>query len=311
MTIKELLFEWLYENHKNEIKERTFLRYECTMLSHIIPSIGEFDVSLIGPRDLQKWLNELKEKKSGRTRRPLSSSSINTAIIVLRLAFEYANDFEITNNNPTTKLKRIQKNESQVVRAFTREEQIKIERYIDKQNDDEYFGYILTLYTGLRLGELMALTWKDINLKSGVMTINKSQYKTRVESGKWVYKISTPKSKKSIREIPLPTFLKEKLKEVKKRKHSDKIIAKNDGSKLVEKTFVYRFNSLLRKIRVRQLNFHCLRHTFATRALENKMDIKTLSEILGHANASTTLNIYAHSLLDHKKSQMRKLKRLI
>ena len=311
MTIKELLFEWLYENHKDEIKERTFLRYECTINTHIVPMIGDLNIDEVTPRDLQKWLNDMRQKKSDRTNRPLSASSINTAIIVIKSAYNYANDFELTSNNPTTKLKRTGQKESPIVRAFTRDEQIKIERYIDKLNNNEYFGYILTLYTGLRLGEVMALTWKDINMKTGVMFIDKTQYKTRIESGKWTYKISTPKSQNSIREIPLPIFIRDKLKEIKRVRRSDRVIAHNDGTILDEKVFTYRLYALLKKIKVRRLNFHCLRHTFATRALENKMDIKTLSEILGHSNASTTLNIYAHSLLDHKKAQMRRFKRLI
>ena len=71
MTIKELLFEWLYENHKDEIKERTFLRYECTIKTHIVPMIGDTNIKDITPRDLQKWLNDMKQKKSERTNKPL------------------------------------------------------------------------------------------------------------------------------------------------------------------------------------------------------------------------------------------------
>ena len=311
MTIKELLKEWLYENHKNEIKERTLLRYECTMFTHILPKIGERDIKDINARELQKWINELRTSKSERTKRLLSPTSINTIVAILKMGYRYANDFDITDYNPTTKLKRVPPKEVEKAKAFTREEQIRIEKYIDSLNNDEYFGYILTLYTGLRLGELLALTWKDVNLKTGVITINKTQYKIRKNNGKWEYVISTPKSKKSIREIPLPVFIREKMKELKKNKQSEKVISRNDGSILKETVLTYRLGAMLKKIRVRRLNFHCLRHTFATRALENKMDIKTLSDILGHTNASTTLNIYAHSLMDHKKTQMRKMKRLI
>ena len=311
MTLKELINEWLYENHKNDIKERTLLRYESLIKYHLINNeIADIYIENISPRNIQRYINKLREKISVKTNKPLSPSSINTIIAILKLAFNYANDFEITQINPMLRIKRIKENKINVVKAFSRDEQIKIENYIEKVNNNENFSVILTLYTGLRLGELLALTWKDINLRNGIITISKTRYKMR-EDNHWIDRVSTPKTASSIREIPLPSFLREKLKELKKNKRSSHIVCKNDGSNLDEKTFIYRYHRILKKSHVRNLNFHCLRHTFATRALENKMDIKTLSEILGHANASTTLNIYAHSLMDHKKQQMRRFKRLI
>lgn len=312
MLLKELLQEWLLENHKFEIKERTTLRYECIINIHIKGSIiDEEDIDLLSPRLIQKFINNLKNTKSNKTNKLLSSSSINCAITVLKLAFEYANTYEITQNNPMLRIKRIKINQIKKAEAFTRKEQIKLEKYLDELNNYEYFGYLLDLYTGIRLGELLALTWKDINLKTGIMTINKTQYVSKKNDGTWKDTISTPKTLKSYREIPLPTFLKDKLIEYKKFKKSNKVIAKLDGTKLSQKCFISRYHKLLKKIGIRDLNFHSIRHTFATRALENNMDIKTLSEILGHSNASTTLNIYAHSLIDHKRQQMKKLKRLI
>ena len=311
MNVIELLNEWLYENHRSEIKERTLLRYETLIINHINPLIGDYDVDTLTARDLQKKINELKNKISVRTGRSLSASSINTVIAILKLAYDYANDFEITKNNPTLRIKRVQRMEMRKAEAFTRDEQIRIENYIERLNNNEYFGIILVLYTGLRIGELAALTWKDINLRAGLINIDKTIYKTRRPNGTWEYVVGSPKSKTSNRLIPIPSFLKEKLSILKKERKSQYVISKNSGGVLNQRLLASRFDSLLKKIKVRRLNFHCLRHTFATRALENGMDIKTLSEILGHANVATTLNIYAHSLMDHKKQQMRKMKRLI
>lgn len=312
MTINQLLSEWLYDNHADEIKERTFLRYESAIINHILPIIGDRDISNMTPRDIQSFLNYLKKQPSIRTNKPLSTSSLNTILTILKLAFGYANNFEITTNNPTTKIKRLKNNSNSVnINAFTREEQKKIERAIESFDNNEYFGIILVLYTGLRIGELLALTWKDINLKTGIMSITKTKYKTKDTHGSWEYTISTPKSSKSIREIPLPTFIVQRMKEIKKTSKSKYVVCKDTGEPILEKVLTNRYYSLLKKLGIRRLKFHCLRHTFATRALENKMDIKTLSEILGHANAATTLNIYTHSLMENKKHQMRKLKRLI
>lgn len=311
MTLKELLLEWLNENHIYHIKDRTLLRYRCCIDNHIINDvIATKDIEEIVPRDINHYVYTLVNKVSYRTGKPLSHSTINTIIAIIKLAYGYANDYEITQCNPTLRIKRLSKETTTKLKVFTREEQIRIEHYIEQLSTNDYFGIILTFYTGLRLGELLALTWKDINLKTGIISINKTLYK-HPDNGFWKEKIGTPKSKTSIREIPLPMFLREKLKALKKERKSTMIVAYDNGKKIDDKIFVYRYHRLLKKAKVRDLNFHCLRHTFATRALENKMDIKTLSEILGHASVATTLNIYTHSLIEHKRSQMRKMKRLI
>lgn len=311
MKIKELLQEWLYEFHKNDVKERTFLRYESIININLIPLMGDCDIEHLKSRELQHLINQLRSKTSSRTNKPLSTSSINTAIATLKLAYNYANDFEITTNNPTLRIKRIKRDEFKKIDAFSRDEQVKIENKIESLNNDEYFGIILVLYTGLRIGELMALTWNDVNIRNGVISVNKTMYRAKINDVEWGYKVSTPKSKSAQRLIPYPNFLREKLAIMKKERKSKYVVCHNDGEPMLDRTMTYRFRMLLKSIRVRSLNFHCLRHTFATRALENGMDIKTLSEILGHASASTTLNIYAHSMMEHKKKQMRKIKRLI
>lgn len=308
MNFLDLSYEWLEDNHKYSIKERSYLRYECLLRCNALPLIGEIDINELTPRVMQHYLNLIRENKSARTGKCLSASSYNSLLIVLNMIFEYAVDFELLENNPMKKIKRIKQEKTQST-AFTKEEQIKIENYIDKQENDEYFPIILCFYTGLRIGELVALTYKDINLKTGVLTINKTKYKTK-ENGKWIYKTSTPKTKTSIREIPLPFFLVEELRRLKKKNLSKYICVRNDGTPMDDKFLRNRFSSLEKAIKIRKLNFHCIRHTFATRALENRIDIKTLSEILGHANASTTLDIYAHTLSEHKKAMMRNMKRL-
>ena len=311
MTLKELIDEWLYINHKDDIKPRTLLRYECSIRSHIYPHFQNEIIDNLSPRDIQRWIKIIKEDVSPKTQKPLSSSSINTIIAILKLVFNYALDFEIIKYNPMARIKRLSIREEVTVKVFTREEQIKIENYIERLHDDEYFPFILTLYTGLRLGELLALTWKDINIKTGLISINKTIYKIPAKDNKWEYVTDTPKSRNSVREIPMPIFIKEKLRDLKRNKKSIYLVVRNDGTRINEKLLIYRYKMMLKRARVRYLNFHCLRHTFATRALENGIDIKTLSELLGHANVSTTLNIYTHSLMKHKKQQIRKMKRLI
>lgn len=312
MKLNELFHEWLYDNHHDVIKPKSFMRYEQTYRINVAPYYGEIDIETITPRDIQQWINEMKHRTSETTKKALSPASINIAILVLKMCFNYSVDFEILEKSPMTRIKNVPiDRHNKVLRVFTREEQIKFEKYVENKQDDEFFVYILTLYTGLRLGEVMAITWKDINLKSGIMSVNKSIALVKTDNGEYKYVTSMPKTKNSIREIPLPMFLREKMKIMKKEKKSQYVIVKNNGERLTDKIVVWRFTQMIKKLKLRHLSFHSLRHTFATRALEMNMDIKTLSEILGHADIGTTLNIYTHSLINHKRQQMRKMKRII
>lgn len=311
MTLKELFNEWLNINHKDIIKPKTYMRYEQVFRTNIYPYYGDENIEGITGRDILRWINEMRNRVSATTHKPLSSSSINTGIQILKMCFRYALDFELLDKNPMIKIKNIPNNkERNNFRVLTKEEQIRLEKCIESKENDEYFIYILTLYTGLRLGEVMGLTWKNVNIKTGVINICQTLCKVKI-NGKWTHIIQYPKTKNSLREIPLPKFITEKLKEMKTRKKSKYVVSHNDGSVMSENTVVERLYSLEKKLRIKHMCFHGLRHTFATRALESGMDIKTLSEILGHADVSTTLNIYTHSLINHKRQQMRKIKRLI
>ena len=310
MKIKELISEWLFNYHSFNVKERTLDRYRCSINNYIIPTIGEEDVDTFSRRQLQSFINELRTKKSIRTKKTLSPSTINGVIAVMKLIFKYGNEFELTKNNPAVLVKTVKQERINKVDAYTKEEQIKLERFLDNNPSEVNLPVIIVLYTGLRIGELLALTWKDIDLRSGIISVNKTVYDNKTSDGQYKQKITLPKSKSSIRLIPIPNFLKEELINQKKIKTSSLVVHQEDGSPINEKLMLYKYYRILKAARIRKLNFHCLRHTFATRALENGMDIKTLSEILGHANASTTLNIYTHTSLETKKKQMRKLKKI-
>ena len=193
--------------------------------------------------------------------------------------------------------------------CFSIVEQKKIEKYVLNSKKDKLLGVVLCLYTGVRIGELLALTWKDVDFVKGLLYVNKTCYDSYNIDAR-VRVIDTPKTANSNRVIPLPKQLQPLLKGLKKRSKSEYLIA--DGVKPVfVRSYQRSFELLLKKIGVEHKGFHSLRHTFATRALECGIDVKTLSELLGHKNATITLNRYAHSLLEHKTNMMNRLGKLL
>jgi integrase len=195
------------------------------------------------------------------------------------------------------------------VDCFLPSEQKKIEQAVVNDRRDKMIGIIICLYTGIRLGELLALEWKDIDFQKGELTINKTCYDSKDDKGNYIRIIDTPKTPSSFRTVPIPKQIVPLLKRVKQRSNSINVIA--EGKKVPSvRSYQRSFELLQKKLNVNHHGFHALRHTFATRAIECGMDVKSLSEILGHKNPTVTLNRYVHSLMTQKKIYMNRLGRL-
>ena len=170
-------------------------------------------------------------------------------------------------------------------------------------------GNNICLYTGLRIGELLALTWDDIDLEKRLISVTKTCHDGKNQLGEYQRIINSPKTFSSRRTIPFPKQLLivfETLKEL-----SSKYVISNNKENISIRSYQRSFTLLLKRIGIKHKGFHSLRHTFATRSIEYGMDVKTLSEILGHKNAAITLNRYVHSLLEHKKEMMDKVGNLL
>ena len=191
------------------------------------------------------------------------------------------------------------------VECFTLGEQKQIEQAILSGKKDKLYGIILCLYSGLRIGELIALQWSDMDFAKGILTVSKSCHDSK--GGLF---IDEPKTATSRRVIPLPKQLLPILKGIKKKSDSPFVVSAN-GKSVSVRSYQRSFELLLKKLNIPHKGFHSLRHTFATRALECGMDVKTLSEILGHKNPTVTLNRYAHSLMEHKADMMNRLGKLL
>lgn len=305
MLYKTWLQDWLNNYVKLTTKHRTVLRYTEIIDNHLVPAIGQYELSDLSPIILQKYISELLEKGNLKTGGGLATSSVNSIITVIQSSLFMAFNLGFISTNMGEKLKRPKQIEKQV-ECFSIEEQRKIEKAVLSDKREYMFGVFLCLYSGLRIGELLALEWGDIDFKNKTLSVSKTCYEGKNKNGMFGRIIDNPKTLSSCRVIPIPRQIIPLLKSIKQKSNAKFVIAKGTVV-LSVRTYQRNFAALLKRLQIPHRGFHALRHTFATRAIECGMDVKTLSEILGHKNPTVTLNRYTHSLLRHKKDMMNKL----
>ena len=309
MKLKEWLDIWLNKYTKFAVKLRTYERYRYIIEKHINPKLGEFDLDELSAVALQDYV--LSELESGNliSSKGLANNSVIGIVNVLKSALKLAKSLEICAVDNSDKIKLPMATEKPVT-AFEKWEQEKLEKYCLSSNKTNYLGIVICLYTGIRLGELLALTWNDIDFKSGIMTISKTAYRIK-QNGKPQVVIDKPKTKNSSRLIPLPKQLLEILKRTRRISKSDFVLSTRTGGIVGTRAYQKTYERILKKLNIPYKNFHSLRHTFATRAIEMGMDVKTLSEILGHKNPVITLQRYTHSMLSYKTEMMNKMGKML
>lgn len=235
-----------------------------------------------------------------RTNYSYSTTKIIKSLINRSLAYAFENN--IINENIFIKIK-LKKNNSKTIQALSYSEQTKLENYITIKSKPYYFGILLSLYTGLRLGELLALKWEDVDFKSKLILVNKTISVISVNHKNIVIE-DLPKTNSSYRQIPISTFLQKKLIELKRMSKCNYVISSTKNTRVFPRAYQRSFECMLEKLQIKHYGFHSLRHTFATQLLEKKVDIKTISELLGHSNPSITLNTYVHTNWNNKRKAM-------
>ena len=301
MKYEVWLKQWLELFVKPTTKLRTYSKYKQQVRQYICPYLGNYEMIDITPLVLQSFVVELQKI--------LSASSVNGVISVLKSSLNRAVKFKVCERQFSDSIIRPKIREKNI-ESFTMEEQKKIEHYILNNKRKRLLGIIVCLYTGLRIGELLALSWEDIDFNKSLINVSKNCHDSW-SNGKYIKIIDTTKTKSSQRIIPVPKQILFMFKTLKKNSNSDYVIYGRTEYGAEVRIYQRSFDNLLKKLDIPHKGFHSLRHTFATRALECGMDVKTLSEILGHKNPTVTLNRYAHSMLEHKVEMMNRLGKLL
>lgn len=309
MKLKDWLDIWMSKYVKHTVKIRTYNTYLQFIEKHINPKLGDYELEQLSPKILQEFVLNKLEKGNLKTGKSLANNTVIGMINILKQAIEQANSLEITNVNFTQKIKMPLQEETKVC-AFEKQEQDKLVKFCLNSKKTNYIGIVICLYTGLRIGELLALTWNDIDFVKNYMTISKSAFQCKKDN-KISIIVDTPKTKNSNRIIPLPKQLVSILKAMKKNSKSQYVITTKNNGMVGTRSYQRTFETILHKLNIPYKNFHSLRHTFATRALEFGMDVKTVSEILGHKNPMITLQRYTHSLMSYKTEMMNKFGKML
>jgi integrase len=292
-TISEITSLWQTDK-KQYVKKSSFSAYALLVENHLLPSFGNH--YNINEAEVQAFV--FRKLDQG-----LSHKTIKDILIVLKMILKFGTkknwldykEFDI--QFPTVR-------ENQTVEILSRTHQKKIMQHVQEHFTFRNLGVYLCLSTGMRIGEVCALTWEDIDTENGIININKTiQRIYTIESGvrKTELILDTPKTKNSIREVPMNRDLLRMLKPIKKVMNPNFFVLTNEAKPTEPRTYRSYYKKFMQELEMPDLKFHGLRHSFATRCIESKCDYKTVSVLLGHSNISTTLNLYVHPNIEQKK----------
>ncbi len=305
MTVDELFTVW-HLSRKNKVKRSTFVNYLTLYNNYLRERFGSFRVERLNAFMLNRFVDDMLTN-GGKKGFGLSPTTMQSVMILLRSVLEYGElEHGLPNAAKHISLPKAPKSD---ISVFNELEVHKIRNCADLCNSIE-LGIVLTLFTGLRIGELCALQWGDFDLDNQVIHITKTLFRIADPSNaehKTAIAIDTPKSRQSVRDVPIPSFLLCEIATLKQRRSDDDFFLTSSPKPTEPRTYTERYKSFLKRIGVPYRNFHALRHTFATQCIKSGVDVKTLSELLGHSSVKITLDRYVHSDMQLKRKQLEKL----
>lgn len=302
---KEVIAMWQKAN-QNRYKGATALKYDNLINSHILPMLGGYRISEINAFVLADFMDS--KLNAGRLDRAggLSPSYVRSIMLIVFEVIDFAVKEDMCEPLRTQIHKPvIEKSELEIL-------DVRSQSYLERQlflcPTETGVGILISLNTGLRISEVCALKWSDIDFDKATLCVRSTvaRVKSNENDKTTVLIIDRPKTKSSLRDIPISAKLMRALIPLYEKRKSEYVIS-DKQSFVSPRTYEYRFHKVLEQYHIKSVNYHALRHTFATRCIEYGVDVKTLSEILGHSNVSITLNTYVHSSMDRKREQLEKL----
>lgn len=289
------------------VKESTWIKYRNILKCSIVPRLGNTNLSEIDYLAVSALCNDLMEY-GGKDQSGLAAKTVADALSLTKAVIKYASRMKYITDRTALDVSVKVKNAPLRVLSI-QEQKILIAELTDKL-DFTKLGIYICLFTGIRVGELCALTWDDISLENNMIHIHRTMQRIQTPGSekKTAILIAEPKSQCSIRDIPIAGALREKL--MQQAVKEGYVLTGNKNKYVEPRTMQNRFKAIAERCGLRDVHFHTLRHTFATRCIEVGFDVKSLSEILGHANVSITLNRYVHPSMELKQKNMDRLSEL-
>ena len=292
------------EDKKQYVKRSTFAAYTLLIENHILPSFGE--MALVEEQDVQTFV--FRKLNEG-----LSHKTIKDILIVLKMILSFGVKNQMTEYRQID-IKFPTERDKHSIDILSRSHQKQIMEYIRLHFTFKNLGIYICLSAGMRIGEICALTWDDLDVENGIIHVRKTIQRIYVieEHRKYTEVIlDTPKTKNSIREIPMTKNLLKMIRPIKKIVNGNFYVLTNEPKPTEPRTYRNYYKQFMQSLGLPLMKFHGLRHSFATRCFESKCDYKTVSVLLGHSNISTTLNLYVHPNLEQKKRCMEQMSRLL
>ena len=292
-TIREISLAWKRDKQRY-VKQSTYAAYVLVLENHILSSFGDCDC--LSEKLVQEFV--LQKLNAG-----LSIKTVKDILIVLKMVMKFGvkngwmNYCEWDIKYPTTVI-----NKEMEVLTVTHHK--KILEFIKQNFTFRNLGIYISLTTGLRIGEVCGLKWSDINTDSGIITVNRTIERIYIVEGECRHTelvINSPKTKNSYREIPMNKELLAMVKPLKKVVNLNFYVQTNEEKPTEPRTNRNYYHRIKKHLDIPRLKYHGLRHSFATRCIESNCDYKTVSVLLGHANITTTLNLYVHPNMEQKK----------
>ena len=302
-TVEQLARMWL-SDVRHSVKESTFARYMSIVDAHIVPHLGTLAATKCDGAAVNNFSRSLLEQNGG----PLSPKTVTDILCVLKSVIKYAKESGYSFGN--TDNIRFPQRSAYDAAPLNANNRIELERVLMDSEDRVSLGILFALFCGLRIGEVCGLRWEDVNLAARTIRVERTVERiadlTPNAKSRTKLIIGEPKTRSSLREIPLPGFLARRLEGFERENGCYLISGLNTPCE--PSVFYGRYKRFMRKYGMGEYTFHALRHTFATRCIEEGFDPKSLSEILGHSNVTTTLGIYVHPTMEQKRAQMERLR---